>query len=257
MNAPKVDKVKMPTIEPFAGTTNPDEHLAAYAAQMSVQTSCEATLCKYFPTTLKGQALLWFQKCVPKGSIHSYQNLERVFVSRFKHAASKKKTSVNLMAVTQGKTETLQNYIRRFNQEYLKIQNLPDETALTAFLVGLSSSDFKFKLIESGVSTLTEAMERAHKNIQAPEVCGTSRENNPPKKKRKHENEPSRSQPSKRSNLITNHGNDPRYNRNRRQIYLDIKEKNMLPRPPVVRTPEEKRDKRHWCEFNRECGHTT
>uniref|UniRef100_A0A803N0I4 BED-type domain-containing protein n=1 Tax=Chenopodium quinoa TaxID=63459 RepID=A0A803N0I4_CHEQI len=41
------------------------------------------------------------------------------------------------------------------------------------------------------------------------------------------------------------------------KIYLDIKEKNMLPRPLVVRTPEEKRDKRLWCEYHRECGHTT
>uniref|UniRef100_A0A803KUF2 Uncharacterized protein n=1 Tax=Chenopodium quinoa TaxID=63459 RepID=A0A803KUF2_CHEQI len=31
----------------------------------------------------------------------------------------------------------------------------------------------------------------------------------------------------------------------------------MLSRPPVVRTPEEKRDKRLWCEYHRECGHTT
>uniref|UniRef100_A0A803M9E5 Retrotransposon gag domain-containing protein n=1 Tax=Chenopodium quinoa TaxID=63459 RepID=A0A803M9E5_CHEQI len=148
MNAPRVDKVNMPTIESFVGTTNPEEHLAAYVAQMSAQTSCEATWCRHFPTTLKGQALLWVQKYVPKGSIHSYQYLERVFVNRFKNATRQKKTSVNMMVVTQGKIETLQNYKRRFNKESLKIHNLPDEIALTTFLARLSSTDFKFKLIK-------------------------------------------------------------------------------------------------------------
>ncbi|XP_056690237.1 uncharacterized protein [Spinacia oleracea] len=58
MNTPRRDKVKVPTIEPFDGTTDPEEHMAAYAAQMNVQTGCGATWCRYFPTTLKGLALI-------------------------------------------------------------------------------------------------------------------------------------------------------------------------------------------------------
>lgn len=31
----------------------------------------------------------------------------------------------------------------------------------------------------------------------------------------------------------------------------------MLPRPPPVRTREERRNKKLWCEYHKECGHTT
>lgn len=56
---------------------------------------------------------------------------------------------------------------------------------------------------------------------------------------------------------MSDNGDDPRYNRNRREIYLDIQEKDMLLIPPPVRTPEERRNRKLWCEYHKECGHTT
>ncbi|XP_021838603.1 uncharacterized protein [Spinacia oleracea] len=163
MNTPRWGKVKVSTIEAFDGTTDPEEHMAAYAAQMNVQTGCGATWCRYFPTTLKGLALIWFNKHVPKGSIKSYSELEKVFISKFAVGWRHQKTSVNLMAVRHGETETLRNYIKRFNEKFLKIHNLMDETKFAALLAGLQPDDFKFELIKSGVSNFEEAMEKAQK----------------------------------------------------------------------------------------------
>ncbi|XP_056688654.1 uncharacterized protein [Spinacia oleracea] len=50
--------------------------------------------------------------------------------------------------------------------------------------------------------------------------------------------------PLKKSVMVDDHGEDPRYNRNRRE-------------PHGIRTPEAKRDKSLWCEFHHECGYTT
>lgn len=40
----------------YDGTTNPEEHLGVYKAQMYVQDVDNALYCCYFPTTLKGAA---------------------------------------------------------------------------------------------------------------------------------------------------------------------------------------------------------
>ena len=46
----------MPSVDLFDGTTDPDDHLDVYKAQMYVQDVDDATCCRYFPATLKGIA---------------------------------------------------------------------------------------------------------------------------------------------------------------------------------------------------------
>ena len=53
MAAPRLTKVKAPTIDAFDGTTDPDDHLSAYKHLMYVQGVDDATWCRYFPATLK------------------------------------------------------------------------------------------------------------------------------------------------------------------------------------------------------------
>ena len=54
--APRLRKVKMPSVDLFDGTTDPDDHIDVYKAQMYVQDVDDATCCRYFPATLKGIA---------------------------------------------------------------------------------------------------------------------------------------------------------------------------------------------------------
>lgn len=75
-------KIKIPTIDPYDGTTDPQDHLAAYKAQMSVQMGCEAVWCKFFPTTLKGIAQIWFTN-LPNGSITKFTELSSLFTQHF------------------------------------------------------------------------------------------------------------------------------------------------------------------------------
>ncbi|XP_021854794.2 uncharacterized protein [Spinacia oleracea] len=104
-------------------------------------------------------------------------------------------------------------------------------------------------------------MGKTQMHIQATYICkinwggeSETRQKQKPRPNDSHD----QTQPSfKRSVMVDDHGEDPRYNRNRREIYLDLKGKDILPKPPAIRTPEEKRDKSLWCEFYHECGHTT
>ncbi|XP_010684471.3 uncharacterized protein LOC104899028 [Beta vulgaris subsp. vulgaris] len=255
-------KVKVPPIDHYDGTTDPIDHLAAFKAQMSVQTSSEAAWCKFFPTTLKGLALTWFTE-LPYGSISSFTALETAFKQNFIAGRRHRKTSIHLMSIRQRREEDLAEYIKRFNAESLKVSDLQDSVAFTALMSGLyPSSRFKLKLAESEASSFSEAMNLAQKFIQASDICKTHEE--PSSGKRKHEYTPRtdnpRDTPRKEKDKkprLENHWNDPRYNLNQREIYLDIKGKYPLPKPHLIRTSFNKRDKKLWCEFHHDCGHTT
>ena len=60
IDAPKLGKVKMPIVELYDGSTDPEEHLGMYKAQMYVQDVDNAAYCRYLPVTLKGVAQSWF-----------------------------------------------------------------------------------------------------------------------------------------------------------------------------------------------------
>ncbi|XP_010693422.1 uncharacterized protein LOC104906380 [Beta vulgaris subsp. vulgaris] len=105
-------------------------------------------------------------------------------------------------------------------------------------------------------------MNLAQKFIQASDICKTHEE--PSFGKRKHEYTPRADNPrdvpwkeKDKKPRLENHWNNPRYNLNQREIYLDIKGKYPLPKPNPIRTSASKRDKRLWCEFHHDCGHTT
>ncbi|XP_048493005.1 uncharacterized protein LOC125493583 [Beta vulgaris subsp. vulgaris] len=158
------------------------------------------------------------------------------------------------MSIRQRREEDLAEYIKRFNEESLKVSDLQDSVAFTALMSGLyPSSSFKLKLAENEASLFSEAMNLAQKFIQASNICKTHEE--PSFGKRKHEYTPRREKDIKPR--LENHWNDPRYNLNQREIYLDIKGKYPLPKPNPIRTSACKRDQGLWCEFHHDCGHTT
>ena len=71
VNAPQYEKVKMPTVDLYDGTTDPEEHMEVYKAQMYVQDVNDAAHCRYFPATLKGVAWSWFNG-LPPGTISCF-----------------------------------------------------------------------------------------------------------------------------------------------------------------------------------------
>ena len=56
INAPTFGKVKMPNLELYNGTMDPDEHLGVYKTQIYIQDVDDIAHCQYFSATLKGVA---------------------------------------------------------------------------------------------------------------------------------------------------------------------------------------------------------
>ena len=69
-------------LEHYDGTIDPDEHLDALLTQANLYTNDDAILCRFFPMSLKGSALMWYRG-FPSRSINSFDTLVGRFSSQY------------------------------------------------------------------------------------------------------------------------------------------------------------------------------
>ena len=74
VNARTPRHFRMPTMDPYDGTTDPRVHLARYAQHMGVAQASEEVTCRCFPIFLTGLATMWFCR-LDCGSINSWAEL--------------------------------------------------------------------------------------------------------------------------------------------------------------------------------------
>ena len=114
---------KFPTLDVYSGKTDPASHVYKFQTSMSVQTNEDYIWCKFFPTTLQGNAADWY-KTLPPRSIHSFRQLTTAFRQRFAASIQQKKVSSDLFSIQQREGEPLRRYVERFNDEIAKIEDL-------------------------------------------------------------------------------------------------------------------------------------
>jgi len=106
LEALRLNKVKMPPVELFDRTTNPNDHLDVHKAQMYVQDMDDATCCRYFQATLRDIAQRRFNG-LPSGSITSFFQLPELFSAHFIASKREKKISIHLAEIRQPRGEDL------------------------------------------------------------------------------------------------------------------------------------------------------
>ena len=159
-------KFKMPQIETFDGTKDPIDHLNTYKNQMELHGYQDPIQCRAFAITLKGPALVWFNR-LPPSSISSFIELSIAFVSHFIGARTYRKPSYHLLNIKQSSEESLRSYVQRFNVESLKV-DIPDEKfAITAFIAGLrvKSKDLMFSISKNPQASMAEVLAKTEKYI--------------------------------------------------------------------------------------------
>jgi len=234
INTPRYGKVKMPTVDLYDRTTNPEKHLGVYKAQMYVQDMDDASYCRYFPATLKGVAQSWFNDLAPR-SITCFQDLTDKFVNQFLASHKERRTSIHLSKIKQGPQESLAEFVKRFHQEAMLIPNLEDGVAYTSFLNGLKSGRFKFSLAEQKETTLAEVLRKAADFIQATEICADSTDA-PKKTKNLGDQGFGRSErnPAPRDRRLQFDAPNPRFTADARSILMEVRGHPMLRWPPPM-----------------------
>ena len=97
--------------------------------------------------------------------------LEALFHQHFIVRRQHKKTSIHLMSIKQQEHKSLTEYIKRFNEESLKITDLQDGVTYTALISRLYPDKFRWSLMENEVTIFTKVVSQTQKFIQASDIC--------------------------------------------------------------------------------------
>ncbi|GFY94788.1 hypothetical protein Acr_10g0001730 [Actinidia rufa] len=168
-------KFKLSTqLDIYEGKTDPMDHLDSYKSLMLLQSCSDEVMCKAFSTTLKGPARSWFQKLSPR-TIDSFGNLSRLFVANFMSCRNRQKNASHLFTVHQKETESLKDFVKRFNQAILEVEDPSDKVLIMAMMEGLRPGPLFDSLSKNVPETLSALQSKADKYISAEELAEAKR----------------------------------------------------------------------------------
>ncbi|GKV05301.1 hypothetical protein SLEP1_g17330 [Rubroshorea leprosula] len=258
---PYQEGFKIPHLETYDGSGDPDEHLHTYQAIMRIQNANDAMMCKVFPATLKSTARRWYHK-LPRHSIDSYSQLAKLFSNKFASQREIKRTATELMQVNQREGESLRDYMQRFNKATLDIDNVPDTICLSALLHGLKRGRFLDDLLENPPRTWNEVNDRSASFILSEDFQSSKRRADD--KQSKSQEQPPRREEKKKQKVGEQWGKPadfPKYANYipltlpRSQILAQIQHWVRRPPPPLHDSP--RADKSKHCDYHRVYGHNT
>ncbi|GFY87157.1 hypothetical protein Acr_05g0007960 [Actinidia rufa] len=240
-------KFKLPTqLGIYEGKTDPMDHLDSYKSLMSLQGCSDEVMCKAFSATLKGLA------------------------------RNRQKNASHLFTVHQKETESLKDFVKRFNQAILEVEDPSDKVIIMAMMEGLRPGPLFDSLSKNVPETLSALQSKADKYIAAEELAEA-------KRRRREKDDHKRKEPDTRRN---DYREETRYKRpdrdhkrsnNRRprtpprrpefiipplnapvaQVLSEIKHEEFVKWPRKIKTDPQKRNRNKYCEFHRDHGHNT
>ncbi|GFS30799.1 hypothetical protein Acr_00g0014160 [Actinidia rufa] len=131
-------KFKLPTqLGIYEGKIDPMDHLDSYKSLMSLQGCSDEVMCKAFSATLKGPA------------------------------RNRQKNASHLFTVHQKETESLKDFVKRFNQAVLDVEDPSDKVIIMAMMEGLRPGPLFDSLSKNVPETLSALQSKADKYIAA------------------------------------------------------------------------------------------
>ncbi|XP_060182856.1 uncharacterized protein LOC132612783 [Lycium barbarum] len=140
MKIPK--RFHMPDIPKYNGTTDPNEHVTAYACAIKgnvlTDDERESVLLKKFGETLLKGAMVWYHN-LPEHSIDLFAMLADAFAKAHVGAIKVETRKSDLFNVKQRDDETLREFVARFQMERMDLPPVTDDWSVQAFTQGLNS----------------------------------------------------------------------------------------------------------------------
>ncbi|GFY88643.1 hypothetical protein Acr_06g0005830 [Actinidia rufa] len=226
----------------------------------------DEVMCKAFSATLKGPARSWFRKLSP-GTKDSFGELSRLFVANFMSCRNRQKNASHLFTVHQKETESLKDFVKRFNQAILEVEDPSDKVIIMAMMEGLRPGPLFDSLSKNVPETLFALQSKADKYIAAEELAEA-------KRRRRGKDDHKRKEPDTRRNDYREEtrykrpDRDPKRSNNRRprtpprrpefilpplnapvaQVLLEIKHEEFVKWPGKIKTDSQKRNRNKYCE---------
>ncbi|XP_052171495.1 uncharacterized protein LOC127787474 [Diospyros lotus] len=156
------ERFRIPSIKLYDGSTDPYDHVELFSSHMLMQsglTRCGA----------------------------GWEELKTCFLAHYAPLKRHRKSSMALVNTKQNQGESLRDFVARFNEEALSIDEFDQWIAMVALQNGLRDGPFAQSLAKTPPRTFTEALTRANKYINAEEVMKVKRAEQPDKKEREKE----------------------------------------------------------------------
>ncbi|XP_025677993.1 uncharacterized protein [Arachis hypogaea] len=220
----------------------------------------EPILCRAFSTYLDGAALLWFSK-LSAGSISSFEELARSFIDYFAASRIYVHGSDYLGTIRQGQHESLKEYMTKFAEATMEIQDLDPAVHLHALKAGLRPGKFRETIAVTKPKTLEEFRERAAGQMEIEELREAERteRKQPRKDKDKTIRSPNNKELRKPFKLTPKFDNYTRFNTKREKIIKEILNAKIIKPPARAGSYQDQRfvDRSKHCAFHQKYRHTT
>ncbi|KAL0394443.1 UNVERIFIED_CONTAM: Retrovirus-related Pol polyprotein from transposon gypsy [Sesamum latifolium] len=159
----------MPDLPKYDGTKDPQEHVAAFELVINLYGQSSAINAKLFVTTLTGKAQEWFTS-LPSGGIETFEQLVQKFTFHFASKRKQKRSATYLSNIRQKEDESLKNFIGRFNNETLEIQDLRIDMMVSILIHDLKKRLFASALARDPPEDVEQLMRVAQKYIDEEEI---------------------------------------------------------------------------------------
>ncbi|XP_057745401.1 uncharacterized protein LOC130963286 [Arachis stenosperma] len=252
----------LPTaLEPYKGFSDPRAHIKKFQSMMFFNgANNEPVLCRVFPTYLDDAALLWFSK-LSAGSISSFEELARSFIDYFAASRIYVHGSDYLSTIKQGQHESLKDYMTRFAEATLEIQDLDPAVHLHALKAGLRPGKFRETIAVIKAKTLEEFRERVAGQMKIEELREVQKTDKQPHRRNEKKifRPPSNKEPKNPFKLTPKFNTYTRFNIKRENIIKEILNAKIVKLPARARSYQDQRfmDRSKYRAFHQKFGHTT
>ena len=141
------NQVNMQNLKKYDGKQDPHHCLRIYSTSIEVAGGMNSTKVIYFPMALESAPLTWLES-LRHDSIHSWEDLKKIFIDNFQGSIHRPATR-----------HDLRSYIKRFFDTRATIANIADDDMIDCFHNGLA----------------TQQLYRDFREEQAPFSCRTAR----------------------------------------------------------------------------------
>ncbi|XP_052177663.1 uncharacterized protein LOC127791727 [Diospyros lotus] len=135
------ERLRISAIKPYAGTSDPMDHLDLFTSHMMVQDASDVMWCRVFLSTLERHAWAWYSN-LAHHSIVSFAQLRGSFLAHFAPLRRHRRSTMALVSMKQNQGEPLKDFVSRFNMEALSIENFDHSVAMVAFQNALRPGPF-------------------------------------------------------------------------------------------------------------------